>query len=83
MSYKNKHIVNFGLSEKDYQLLMFLFENSHCSSIAEFFRFCLHEFYSYKTNSKNENMANRLRCDFAYLQNICEVSKNEFKRFTD
>ena len=23
----------------------------------------------------NENMANRLRCDFAYLLNICEVSK--------
>ena len=31
----------------------------------------------------NENMANRLRCDFAYLQNICEVSKNEFKGFTE
>lgn len=68
MAYKNKHIVNFGLSEKDYQLLMTLFKNSHCSSIAEFFRFCLCDYYSYKTNSKPEVDVDSLKKDVISLK---------------
>lgn len=68
MSYKNKHIINFGLSEKDYQLLMFLFENSHCSTVAEFFRFCLRDYYFYKTNSKPEFHVDSIKKDVISLK---------------
>lgn len=67
MAYKNKHIVNFGLSDKDYQLLMFLFEKSHCSSIAEFFRFCLRDYYSFKTNTKPDVDVDSIKRDFISL----------------
>lgn len=41
MSYKNKHIVHFGLSDDDYQLMVDLFNCSGCSSYAQFFRLIL------------------------------------------
>ena len=70
MAYKNKHIVTFGLSDKDYELLMFLFRNSYCSSIAGFFRFVLHEFYKYKliTGTPEVNL-NSLNKDIVSLRN--------------
>ena len=70
MSYKNKHIINFGLSDKDYELLMFLFRNSHCCSIAGFFRFVLHEFYEYKLFTGNPEVdLNTLNNDVISLRN--------------
>lgn len=70
MAYKNKHIVNFGLSEKDYQLLMFLYKNSHCSSVAEFFRFCLHEYFLSQSHNKPELDLNKIRDDVVTLKDI-------------
>ena len=68
MAYKNKHIVNFGLFEKDYQFLMFLFKNSHCSFVAEFFRFCLRDYYSYKRKSKSEVDVDSIKRDVISLK---------------
>lgn len=49
MAYKNKHIINFGLDEEDYNLLMSLYKQSHSSSIADFFRFMIR---TYKFDNK-------------------------------
>jgi len=70
MAYKNKHIVNFGLSDKDFQLLMFLYKNSHCSSIADFFRYCLHEYFLYKTKNKPELDLNKINDDIVSIKDV-------------
>ena len=70
MAYKNKHIVTFGLSDKDYELLMFLYRNSYCSSIAGFFRFVLHEYFEFKLRNGNHKVdLNTLNNDVISMRN--------------
>ena len=71
MAYKNKHIVTFGLSDKDYELLMFLFRNSYCSSIAGFFRFVLHEYFNIKFAIGNPEVdLDKINNEFVTLKDI-------------
>lgn len=79
MAYKNKHIVNFGLSEKDYKLLMFLFQNSHCSSVAEFFRFILHDFYNSNLGKEPDVDLNKIGNDVVFIKDILYESLGVIK----